>query len=118
MNLKTGVTRKQACQIFRKLTFLTLLIRTRTCVWVSRGSKCSFFGKFYVHNTVVSIFKWSVLKFHIHSRVLCFLVTPVLRFVFFFVIAVEFRHFGTICNPILEKKILKKFEVVVNTQHG
>ena len=118
MNLKTGVTRKQACQIFRKLTFLTLLIRTRTCVWVSRVSKCSFFGKFYVHNRVVSIFKWSVLKFHIHSRVLCFLVTPVLRFVFFFVIAVEFRHFGTICNPILEKKILKKFEVVVNTQHG
>ena len=56
-NLKTGVTRKKSTQIFRKTDFPYPLIRTRTCVY--QGVRNVRFGKF---------------------SVLCFLVTPVLRF--------------------------------------
>ena len=57
-NLKTGVTRKQGTPNFRKNEhFLSLDTHTHLCV--SEGKKCSFFGEF---------------------GVLCFLVTPVLRF--------------------------------------
>ena len=56
-NLKAGVTRKQNTPNFpKKEHFLTPDMYT--CVCVSGGKKCSFFGKF---------------------NVLCFLATPVLR---------------------------------------
>ena len=50
---------KKARQIFRKTNISHPLIHTPTCVCVSGGKKCSFFGKF---------------------GVLCFLEIPVLRF--------------------------------------
>ena len=56
-NLKTGVTRKQSMPNFPKTEHL---LPPYTHTYVSRGNKCLFFGKF---------------------GTLCFLVTPVLRFV-------------------------------------
>ena len=62
MNLKTETTSKR---FFENRTFLTTwyahIPDTHTCVCVSEGQKCAFFGKF---------------------GVLCFLVSSVLRFAF------------------------------------
>ena len=58
-----GVTRKQRTPNFLKHEHFSLP-DTHTCVCVSGGKKCSFFGKF---------------------GVLCFLVTPVLRFAIFLI---------------------------------
>ena len=57
-NLKTGVTRKQSTPNFPEYENL-LRLDTHTCVCVSGGKKCLFFGKF---------------------SVICFLVTTFLRF--------------------------------------
>ena len=57
-NLKTGVKENKVHQIFRKANISYSLIRT--CVCASEGKKCWFFVNF---------------------SMLCFLVTPVLRFV-------------------------------------
>ena len=58
MNLKTGVARKQSTLSFSKNEYF-LPPDTHTYVYISRGNKYSFFGKF---------------------GGLCFLATPVLRF--------------------------------------